>query len=221
MSDYYCIGIDPGVNGAIGCIKPDGTYAAVDTPTIKVATASKTRQGKARVKQQYNENLMVWYLENMLSEAEANKWPVRAIVEDVHSMPRDGSIAAFTFGESKGIWRGMLAALRIPYDMVSPAKWKPQIVGKGADKDASRVKAQRMFPKLDMSKKKDHNRAEALLLAEYLKRQLSGAITDEISEEELAAINETRVKPKRGKKKPETDASQVASMFRQFGIGDG
>ena len=38
---------------------------------------------------------------------------------------------------------------------------------KGKDKEASRLRSQQLWPSADLRKKKDHGRAEALLLAWY------------------------------------------------------
>jgi crossover junction endodeoxyribonuclease RuvC len=48
----------------------------------------------------------------------------------------------------------------------------------GADKDASRLMAQQLFPTLvsELKRKKDHGRADAVLLAEWLRRQREGGL---------------------------------------------
>lgn len=170
-----CLAVDPGINGAVGWTAPDGTADAIDTPTIKVRCAGRTKSGKPRQRSQYNEQVIVEYLLAVKQQAQDAGMLLRAIIEDVHAMPTDGAVGAFSFGESKGIWRGMLAMACIPYEMVSPATWRPAMVGKGADKEAARVLAQRLFPEVPLKLKKDHNRAEALLMAEYLRRRLTGA----------------------------------------------
>ena len=52
---------------------------------------------------------------------------------------------------------------------VRPAIWK-RTLGLGKDKEASRLKAIQLFPTADLRRKKDHGRAEALLLA-YWRQQ--------------------------------------------------
>ena len=49
--------------------------------------------------------------------------PHIAIIEQVHSMPRDGVKSAFAFGKNFGEWLGILAANNIPTVEVLPNKW--------------------------------------------------------------------------------------------------
>ena len=69
---------------------------------------------------------------------------------------------------------GVLAALRVPYESIAPSAWKAQMgIPKGATKDVSRARALALFPALaeQLARKKDDGRAEALLLAEWRRRQ--------------------------------------------------
>ena len=88
-------------------------------------------------------------------------------------MPKQGVSSSFCFGEGKGMWEGILAALNIPVELVSPQRWKKEIMAdQGKDKSAARFKAMALFPSLaDQLKLVKHDgRAEALLLAEYGRR---------------------------------------------------
>lgn len=94
-----------------------------------------------------------------------------AVVEHVHAMPGQGVSGMFRFGTAFGQILGVLQALEISYDLVSPAKWKrdmglPGGPGKG---EAARLRALQLFPRLsgELKLKKDHNKAEALLLAHW------------------------------------------------------
>jgi crossover junction endodeoxyribonuclease RuvC len=63
-----------------------------------------------------------------------------------------------------------LAAGGVPYTIVTPQKWKPAVgVLKGADKEASRQRALQLFPDqaTNLARKKDHARADAMLLAYF------------------------------------------------------
>ena len=82
----------------------------------------------------------------------------------------------FSMGQGLGIWKGIFAALGIPCDMVTPQRWKKLLMdGMGKKKDASRLRASQLFPDVGFPRKKDHGRAEALLIAEYLRRSLNHA----------------------------------------------
>jgi crossover junction endodeoxyribonuclease RuvC len=99
----------------------------------------------------------------------------KAVIEKVSAMPGQGVSSTFKFGTNFGQWIGRLEALGIPFDFVTPQKWKKAIfdsMPKGDVKEMSRDRAIRLFPEmaLHLKRKKDHNRAEALLLAEYARR---------------------------------------------------
>lgn len=199
-ADVLCIGVDPGVSGAIAATAP-GFAESYDVPTITTSRSGKTKAGNPRKKRQFNECAMVRIFESFKQLAAEKGYEIRALLEDVHSMPKDSKPGAFSFGESKGIIRGMLAMAKISYTMVSPATWRPAMVGRGADKAAAVVLAQRLFPEVDLSKVKDHNRAEALLLADYLRR---GLRMDLPTEEEHPVNVKSKSKPqkKAGNGKP-------------------
>jgi hypothetical protein len=64
--------------------------------------------------------------------------------------------------------RGMLTAHKIPYTLITPRKWKGKM-DLGKVKDEARLLAARMFPEQSFffDRKKDANRAEAVLIAVY------------------------------------------------------
>ena len=66
-----------------------------------------------------------------------------------------------------------LATLQIPYRTVTPPVWKKAYRLIGCDKDESRARALELFPTaIDALRlKKHHGRADALLMAEYLRSQ--------------------------------------------------
>jgi hypothetical protein len=66
----------------------------------------------------------------------------------------------------------VIATLGLSFELVRPAKWK-KTMGLTDEKGMARAKAVQMFPNVGhlLSRVKDHNRAEALLLAEYGCRQ--------------------------------------------------
>tara|TARA_R100001129_G_scaffold65571_1_gene44768 strand:- start:4400 stop:4846 length:447 start_codon:yes stop_codon:yes gene_type:complete len=90
------------------------------------------------------------------------------IIEKVHSSPQMGVRSAFTFGQSYGTLRGMLVALEIPFDEVSPVKWMTHLSCRTkGDKNVTKRKAQQLFPDLKVT----HATADALLLAEYCRQR--------------------------------------------------
>ena len=98
---------------------------------------------------------------------------VLVILENVHSMPKQGVASSFSFGEGKGMWEGIIAAYNLPLETPSPQRWKKEIMAdQGKEKDAARYKASQLYPNIAhlFSRVKDDGRAEALLMAEYGRR---------------------------------------------------
>jgi crossover junction endodeoxyribonuclease RuvC len=101
------------------------------------------------------------------------------VVEHVNAMPGQGVTSCFSFGQNFGFILGLLAAFRIPYELVRPQKWKKEF-SCTSDKNTSIAVAQRLFPGVDLRRtpkcSKPHDGiCEALLMAEYAKRLRGGA----------------------------------------------
>jgi crossover junction endodeoxyribonuclease RuvC len=100
-------------------------------------------------------------------------------LEQVHAMPKQGVTSMWSMGRGTGIWEGILSALKLPYVMISPQRWKKVLLdGMPKDKGSSIVVAKRLFPEVDLPRKIDHNKADALLIAEYLRRTYRGIMED-------------------------------------------
>lgn len=155
MAYQNFIGIDPGATGAIASISPTG-ITFIDCPTIK-------QNGKTKP----NPTLMASELSQLVTPNSI------IIIENVHAMPGQGVSSMFSFGMGYGCWLGIIAALNIPVEFVTPQTWK-KYYNLGPDKEASRAAALQLFPSQanELKLKKHHGRAEALLLAEFLRRKL-------------------------------------------------
>lgn len=93
--------------------------------------------------------------------------PREAIIERVSAMPKQGIASAFRFGWGVGLLRGVLLANGVSLYEVAPTKWKKHF-GLNSEAEKSRELAIRYWPGCQkLSRKKDHGRAEALLLARY------------------------------------------------------
>lgn len=90
-----------------------------------------------------------------------------AYVEQVHSMPGQGVSSTFNFGHATGVVEGVIQGLYIPMSLVTPNSWKKKAGLIGADKDASRSKALRLYPHIRELDKKAKGQAlgDALLIA--------------------------------------------------------
>jgi hypothetical protein len=95
------------------------------------------------------------------------------VLEEPGVRPGEGVVGAFSFGRGLGIWEGLVVGLGLPYLMVAPSKWK-RLMGATADKEATRLLVQQRYPGAadQLARKRDHGRAEAVLLAAYGQRQL-------------------------------------------------
>jgi len=93
----------------------------------------------------------------------------RMVVENVHAMPKQGVSSAFNFGMGLGIIHGVAGALRLPLTLVAPTQWKSFHGLKGPDKERSRELAIRKWPQHNkhLDRKKDADRAEALLIGDW------------------------------------------------------
>lgn len=100
----------------------------------------------------------------------------KCCLERVGAMPGQGVTSMFKFGENFGFIQGLLTAYSIPYELVTPQKWKKEFQVTG-DKNSSIAVCKRLFPDVSLHRtdrcKKDHDgMAEALLMAEYARRRL-------------------------------------------------
>ena len=152
------IGIDPGISGSI-CFFEDGKILdVVEMPTM---TEGKKNKRQVNGSQVYNEILK--------KINQVDKKNIKVIIEQVSAMPGQGVTSMFNFGQSYGILKGMCSAMQLPMYFVRPAKWKKYFGLINSEKDASRTKAIEIFPYFssNLSKKKDSNKADAILIASY------------------------------------------------------
>lgn len=89
-------------------------------------------------------------------------------VESVSAMPRQGVASTFKFGRAFGAILATVQLSGLRLELVTPSIWKKHH-RLGRDKEAARALAIRRFPHLasDLARKKDVDRAEALLIADY------------------------------------------------------
>lgn len=146
------IGVDPGLTGGVALLKP-GTAESLDMPTYAY---SKT----GAVKRAVDCNALATEL------AHVTLFDARLFIERVNAFPGQGVSSMFSLGMSFWGVVGVAAGLGIPVELVEPRAWKRHF-GLGPDKDQARGLASRLYPSVDLSNKKDHGRAEALLIARY------------------------------------------------------
>jgi crossover junction endodeoxyribonuclease RuvC len=150
------IGIDPGINGAISIIENKKVLEVYDTPTMIDGKKNKRQINSAQVT-------------NIIKEILNKDKEVIVVVEQVNAMPGQGVSSMFNFGQSFGVIKGICAALGLPIYFVRPSKWKKYFNLIKTNKDASRTKVIEVYPEISskLHRKKDSNRADAILIALY------------------------------------------------------
>ena len=142
MGPDLFIGIDPGKSGGV----------CATTGTMTTTTKCPTTVAD-----------MVKLLSTV---AEMGTRPM-AIIEAVHSMPRQGVVSTFTFGTNYGQWLGILASLKIPYMQVTPHSWMKTFGAMPKDKPKRKHHlkhlAQQRYPNLHITLAT----ADAVLIAHY------------------------------------------------------
>jgi hypothetical protein len=95
--------------------------------------------------------------------------PEKCFLEFATTHPKDGRVGAFRYGALWGGIRAVLACLDIPYELVTPGKWKAHYGLRQAHKEASRAKALMLFPDIagSLCLKKHHGRAESVLITHF------------------------------------------------------
>lgn len=146
------VGIDPGVvSGAWGIVDHHGQYFA----------SGHIQNEDGRIK-------VIPWRDEMNVAIGIND--VTFVIESVHSMPGQGVASTFKFGRAVGAIEAVVALFREPWYIVSPQRWKADM-GVTSDKSTSLELARHQWPTAPLTRKKDHGVAEALLLAEWLRRQ--------------------------------------------------
>jgi len=154
----YIVGIDPGLSGAVA-VFCDGHFSeVVDLPTMQSGG-----------KQSFVKNVVnAGELARMLGDRTRGA-DVVVYVETVSAMPKQGVASMFSMGHTLGSITSVLAALGLPYLMVRPQEWKKAAGLLKTEKDQARTYAIRRFPAAEkyLARKKDHNRADAILIGHY------------------------------------------------------
>lgn len=149
-------GIDCGLSGGIACVE---TSSPFDTPKLIAAMALPVAgEGPKR-------RIDVSALKGWLRLYR----PSVAFVERSQAMPQQGSSSGFIYGRATGSIEATVLCCDISLEIIEASAWKRRFTLKGKDKEGSRQRALMMFPEHSQSfaRKKDHNVAEAVLIAVF------------------------------------------------------
>lgn len=144
-------GIDPGKAGGLAKQRAIGTVEVIPMPV-----AGKEIDGLAIVDFLNGVDLVV--------------------IEKVASMPKQGVKSTFTFGKGYGILHGICWGGAIPFELVTPQRWKGTVLaGTSKDKDAAIAYCRRRFPHVSLlptprCSVPSDGMADALCLMEYGRR---------------------------------------------------
>ena len=152
------IGIDPGISGAICFFENGEIKDVIDMPTMAEGKKNKKQINGRQIFNEISSRVLNYSVKD-----------ISVVVEQVSAMPGQGVTSMFNFGQSFGVIKGICAAMQLPIFFVRPAKWKKYFGLINSQKDASRTKVIEMFPKVShiLSRKKDANKADAILLASF------------------------------------------------------
>ena len=152
------IGIDPGINGAICFFKNGEVKEILDIPNMAEGKKNKRQINGPQI---YNE------ISKRIINIPKNE--VVVVIEQVSAMPGQGVTSMFNFGQSFGVLKGICSAMQLSMHFVRPAKWKKYFNLIKTEKDASRTKVIEIFPYISsqLSRKKDSNKAYAILIASF------------------------------------------------------
>ena len=152
------IGIDPGISGALCFMENGKIINVIDMPSMADGKKNKKQVNGSQVFNEISRHIK-----------DKNPNDVKVIIEHVSAMPGQGVTSMFNFGQSFGILKGICSAMHLPVYYVRPAKWKKYFNLINSEKDASRTRAIEIFPYFSsqLSKKKDNNKADAILIASF------------------------------------------------------
>lgn len=181
------LSIDPGQSGALASLA-DGKFDSVcDMPVLPRRTKGFAVDGRA---------LAAAVRDILRRHPAAYHLAVLELVSAMPSIPGVdgqrrgmGATSAMHFGEAIGTARGVLETLGLPIVVVTPQKWKGAYGLTGSEKDFARGACIARLPAAApyLQRKKDHGRADALLMA--LWAELTGQVPMQRRDPELALEN--------------------------------
>ena len=127
MSLRYFVGIDPGKKGALCVVSTEGVFC--DVFPCPLIADDFDPVGMASLIRRIN--------------------PQHVVIEKPGVMPGQGGVSNYSMGRGFGLWEGVLAALQVPFSIVSPQRWRkamcpdtPKGVGEGKAERKKILKAE-------------------------------------------------------------------------------
>lgn len=154
------IGCDPGVTGAICLLQAGQLLECEDIPV----TANGMPTGK--VTRWVDVLALDTMLQDWSTRHDFARGFVSAAIErpiPMHSLPSTTTASSF---DTFGVMRAVLGIRVGEAQAVEPREWK-KFFGLSPDKNASRAMALKFYPDAPVKRVRDHNRAEAILVAHW------------------------------------------------------
>lgn len=145
------LGFDPGFSGAWGMVNHRGEYAGC---------GDMIHNGK---------HILTDEVMHEIVKARMGD-DIEVAIELVSSRPGQGVSSTFKFGMAFGATIALAERLHCPFHFITPRIWK-KALGLDSDKNRSLALARDLWPDAPISRQKDNGRAEALLIAEWLRLQ--------------------------------------------------
>lgn len=162
------IGCDPGLTGALSLIDRHGVLLeCADVPTCDNGLASGS------MKRWVDVRALAAMLRDWSARHHFAKVSVQAAIERPIPMPTLPAQTIASQFDTFGTIRAEVARIADEgVQFVAPQAWK-KLFGVGNDKDAARQCCLRLYPEAPVTRVKDHNRAEAILVAHWLRREFA------------------------------------------------
>lgn len=161
------IGVDPGLTGALCLIDSQrGLLECDDIPTCSNGVESGS------MKRWVDSAALEQLLAHWSSRHSFARDSVHAAIERPIPMP---SLPAQTIAsqfDTFGAIRATLSKYAEAVRFVNPREWK-KLFGVANDKEAARACCLRLYPTAPVKRVKDHNRAEAILVGHWLRREFA------------------------------------------------
>ena len=161
------LGIDPGLTGGFCWMSIDDNNQSTHLVTKPMPAIGKELDVRMANQFMIEDNINYCYLEYSPS---------------IHG--KFGSSSMIKFGRATGIMEGLLAANRIPYELINPRKWQNEVhrgfPSGDKPKEKAKLAVSRLFPshsflKTERSTKPHEGMVDAALIAEYARRCLNRA----------------------------------------------
>ena len=165
-------------------VRQDELLAVADMPT-------REKPGESLIRREIDGRALYELILKLVDVGGSDE-KITVWLENVYGMRKgrdeapQGSASVFSFGDTRGSIRTVIEVLCLRPQWVAPQSWK-RWFKLSPDKNAARLKALQFYPQADLQRVKDHNRAEAILIARYGYDRLVGPLFYETTATQEAA----------------------------------